>query len=102
MVDQTLRPRLWVCVDDGSSDSTGALVRRAAAQHDWIRVVRRSDRGFRKSGSGVIEAFNDGLRAIGGLPWDYLVKFDGDLSFVPSFFASCFERFAAEPKLGIG
>jgi glycosyltransferase involved in cell wall biosynthesis len=34
--------------------------------------------------------------------WDFLVKFDGDLSFSPDYFEQCFNRFASDPKLGIG
>lgn len=60
MVAQTVRPSLWVIVNDGSTDATGELADQAARQHPWIRVVHRPDRGFRKQGGGVIEAFYDG------------------------------------------
>lgn len=60
MIAQTLRPLRWVIVNDGSTDATGALADQAARAHDWIRVVHRPDRGFRKQGGGVIEAFYDG------------------------------------------
>jgi len=35
-------------------------------------------------------------------PWDFLAKFDGDLSFSADYFEQCFSRFASDPKLGIG
>lgn len=99
---QTVRPAEWVIVDDGSSDRTGAILDRYAAQHSWIRVVHRANRGYRKSGGGVIEAFYDGYNSLQCNDWDFVVKFDGDLSFAPDYFEKCFEHFRKEPKLGIG
>ena len=99
---QTVRPEEWIIVDDGSTDATGALVDRYAAQHSWIRVVHRTNRGFRKSGGGVMEAFYEGYRSMGCSDWDFLVKLDGDLTFEPNYFEQCFQRFTREPRLGIG
>jgi poly-beta-1,6-N-acetyl-D-glucosamine synthase len=99
---QTILPARWVLVNDGSHDNTGAIAEEAERSHPWIRVVHRSDRGFRKAGSGVVEAFYDGLKAVELYDWDFLVKLDGDLSFSPDYFESCFARFTADPTLGIG
>jgi hypothetical protein len=67
-----------------------------------VTVVRRSDRGFRQAGAGVIDAFYDGYTVVSGQSWVYLVKLDGDLSFAPDYFERCFNHFSAEPRLGIG
>jgi poly-beta-1,6-N-acetyl-D-glucosamine synthase len=99
---QTLRPLRWSIVNDGSTDDTGRLIDAAAKQQSWIRAVHRADRGFRKSGGGVIEAFYDGYRALGQTDWDYLVKFDADLSFEPDYFERCLNKFSEDPQLGIG
>jgi glycosyltransferase involved in cell wall biosynthesis len=101
MVAQTLRPSRWVIVDDGSGDDTGAVARRYAAQHDWIQVIKRVDRGCRKPGGGVVEAFYEGLRAAEQMPWEYLVKLDGDLSFGQHYFQRLFAYFGQVQRLGI-
>src|ERR1017187_579129 len=101
MVDQSARPVEWIIVNDGSKDRTGEIIDAAARQHPWIRGCHRADRGFRRSGGGVVEAFNDGYRALTCRDWDFMVKLDGDLSFEPRYFAQCFEYFDAEPKLGV-
>jgi poly-beta-1,6-N-acetyl-D-glucosamine synthase len=102
MAVQTLPPRQWVIVDDGSTDGTDAILEAAAREHDWITVVRRADRGFRKSGGGVVEAFDDGYAAVRDSDWDFIVKLDGDLSFERDYFEQCLSRFADDPRLGIG
>src|SRR5579863_7315394 len=92
---QTVLPERWVLVDDGSTDGTGALLDGAGKKYPWIRVIHRADRGFRKSGGGVIEAFYEGYNALQCNDWNFLVKLDGDLSFA-------FDYFRNDPKLGIG
>lgn len=99
---QTVRPTEWVIVDDGSTDSTGRILDRYADRYPWIRVVHRSNRGFRKSGAGVVEAFYDGFEAITYSNWEFVVKLDGDLTFDANYFEKCFDHFQSEPHLGIG
>lgn len=102
VVGQTIPPAQWIIVNDGSADDTARIVDQWASQHPWITHVRRADRGCRKSGSGVMEAFHDGLDKITTDSWDFLVKLDGDLSFEPRYFEQCFAEFTADPSLGIG
>lgn len=99
---QTIRPFRWVIVNDGSDDATGHIADEAARMFDWIRVVHRRDRGFRRSGGGVVETFYDGYQLVENEAWDFLTKLDGDLSFAPDYFETCFQQFEADLKLGIG
>jgi len=102
MVCQTMLPQAWIIVDDGSTDETAAMIDAASSKHPWIRAVHRPDRGARKPGGGVVEAFYDGYPLLADIAWDFLVKLDGDLSFYPDYFEQCFRRFDADPQLGIG
>jgi biofilm PGA synthesis N-glycosyltransferase PgaC len=102
MLAQTIRPVEWIIVNDGSTDGTASIIDQYAAQHPWIRPVHRANRGFRQAGAGVVEAFNDGLRALTTEYWSFIVKMDGDLTFESTYFQNCLEKFAREPRLGIG
>ena len=102
MTAQTRLPVEWVIVDDGSKDGTAVILEAAAACHPWVHICRRSDRGRRLPGLGVMQAVSEGLRCLATTEWDFLVKLDADVSFEPDYFARCLEHFAAEPRLGIG
>lgn len=102
VAQQSVLPAEWVIVNDGSTDNTGSVIDDAAAKFPWIRAIHRTNRGFRKSGGGVVEAFNDGYRMIHCKDWDFIVKLDGDLSFEQNYFSECFKNFNRNPKLGLG
>jgi glycosyltransferase involved in cell wall biosynthesis len=102
MVKQTVLPKEWVIVNDGSKDRTGQIIDDYACRFPWIKTVHRQDRGFRKSGGGVVEAFNEGYRASTCTDWEYIVKFDGDLRFDANYFEKCFEEFNYDSELGVG
>lgn len=102
LVSQTICPAAWVVVDDGSTDQTGEIADAAASRHGWIHVVHRPDRGFREPGTGVVQAFYDGLASTEIESAAYVVKLDGDLVFAPNYFECCLEHFDQDPHLGIG
>src|SRR6202171_2751716 len=64
VVRQTVLPQEWVIVNDGSKDKTGEIIEEYSRQYPWIRAVHRQDRGHRKWGAGIIEAFYDGFHAL--------------------------------------
>src|SRR5262249_32695115 len=43
-----------------------------------------------------------GFRTIRDPSWQFVAKFDGDLSFTGDYFEQCLRRFETNPKLGIG
>jgi glycosyltransferase involved in cell wall biosynthesis len=100
VVAQSVRPTLWVVVDDGSSDASPAILAEYAAKLPWLRVVRRSDRGHRAGGAGVVEAFYDGLAGVSLDAFDYLCKLDLDLELPPRYFEILCQRMEACPRLG--
>ena len=79
MAAQTVRPVTWVIVDDGSTDQTPQILAEAAARYDFIKVVRRENRGERKVGPGVIEAFYSGFGSVNTADYEFVCKMDADL-----------------------
>jgi glycosyltransferase involved in cell wall biosynthesis len=97
---QSIAPALWIVVDDGSTDETPAILSEYAARLPFLKVVRRTDRGRRSVGPGVIEAFYAGLEGADLLRFDYLCKLDMDLDLPPRYFELLMRRMENEPRLG--
>jgi biofilm PGA synthesis N-glycosyltransferase PgaC len=98
---QTVLPAQWVIVDDGSRDNTGGIIDAYAREYPWITALHRSDRGKRVPGTGVIETFYDGYKALTSADWQFIVKLDGDVGLNPDYFEQCFQRFQIDPALGM-
>jgi glycosyltransferase involved in cell wall biosynthesis len=98
---QTVRPRRWIIVDDGSSDGTCSIVETYRRRFGWIRLVKREDRGFRQVGSGVVDAFHFGFGYLDDADWRYIVKLDGDLELPTDYFEFLLGKFREIPALGI-
>ncbi len=97
---QSLPPACWVVVDDGSTDETPAILEEYARRLPYLRVVRRTDRGRRQVGPGVIEAFYAGLETVRLDDYDYVCKLDTDLELPPEYFELLVQRMESNPRLG--
>jgi biofilm PGA synthesis N-glycosyltransferase PgaC len=97
---QTVPPALWVVVDDGSKDDTPRILEEYAKKLPYLKIVKRTDRGQRAVGPGVIEAFYAGLETVKMEDFDYLCKLDVDLDLPPRYFELLMTRMEANPRLG--
>jgi hypothetical protein len=101
VADQTEPPALWVIVDDGSTDRTPAILREWAAKLPYIRIVTRPNRGERRLGGGVVDAFYDGYKTINPSEYDYICKFDLDLRMPATYFADVMDAMEADQRLAV-
>lgn len=97
---QSVPPTLWVVVDDGSTDETPVILEEYARRLPYLRVVKRSDRGRRQVGPGVIEAFYAGLETVRLEDFDYLCKLDMDLDLPERYFELLMARMEFNPRIG--
>jgi len=97
---QTIAPALWIIVDDGSTDQTPQILAEYAAKLPYLKIIRRENRGFRKLGGGVIDAFYAGYDTINPADFDYVCKLDLDLDLPPRYFETLMEKMEADPRIG--
>ena len=100
VIAQTHRPLEWVIVSDGSTDGTNAIVRAAAAQHPWIKLLELPPRAGRDF-AAVVKATEAGLRALTIDDYEFIGLLDSDVSFGPEYFACLLGEFTAAPRLGL-
>ena len=100
VIHQTILPREWVIVSDGSTDGTDDLVRQYIAEHPWIRLlpmVPRPGRSF----AAVVRNTEAGIRHLEFKDYRYLCLLDADVTFQPDYFEQLIQRFSDDPKLGL-
>ena len=97
---QTVQPSSWIVVDDGSTDETPAILAEYERRLPYLTVLRRTDRGRRQVGPGVVDAFYAGLETVPLDDYDYVCKLDTDLDLPSGYFEGLMQRMEAMPRLG--
>ncbi len=106
MVAQTIRPVIWVIVDDGSTDDTQNIIEDAMKAHGWIQSIRL-DSEVRDLGlhlAGIIKkGFSYAVSYCRGheIGCDYLGNLDGDLTLPPTFYENLMREFEKDSTLGV-
>jgi len=100
VVAQTVKPIKWIIVSDGSTDGTDEIVRRCAADHPWIELVRMPERRERHF-AGKVQAFNAGYARVRDLEYDLVASLDADISFDPDYFSFLLHKLVGDPTLGL-
>lgn len=97
---QTVLPAKWVIVNDGSTDDTGEIAARCAANFDWIEVVNlpvRKERNF----AAKVYAFRAGQERLAGIDYRVIGNLDADVTLEPDHFEFLMSRFQEDPDLGV-
>jgi glycosyltransferase involved in cell wall biosynthesis len=103
---QTVKPALWVIVDDGSTDNTLEIIEAAKKNHTWIHNMclnkNPRDVGIHYSSvciSGLNYAIEYCKRNI--IEYEYIGTVDADMSLEKTYFENLIKEFEKDPKLGI-
>lgn len=97
---QTVPPRKWVIVSDGSTDATDEIVAGFAKRHSTITLLRAGVIGER-SFSSKVGAFRAGEKALQDVAFDFIGNLDADVTFPPHYFERILSRFGTLPRLGV-
>ena len=100
LIVQTVLPKRWVIVSDGSTDGTDEIVEKYREGRPWLELVRLPERRERHFAAKV-QAINVGYGRVKDLAFDVVGNIDADVSFGPDFFEFLLGKFAAMPRLGV-
>ena len=100
VVAQTILPKRWVIVSDGSTDGTDEIVRRYQPGREWLELVRLPERKERNFAAKV-NAFNAGYERVKALEFDIIGNLDADVSFGEDYVEYLLGQFEAMPDLGV-
>ncbi len=104
---QTLLPRRWVIVSDGSTDGTDDLIKGLSHRHTFIVYARQEKRPEdQKRREKVTIAQARAMRAARELCKDikyaYLGNLDVDVRLPREYYATIIDRMERDPRIGIG
>lgn len=98
---QTIVPRAWAIVDNGSTDGTLGVAGELRSAHGWIEVQSLPGSTSADRGAPVVRALQAGITALACDPPEILVNVDADISMEPDYFERLLGKFDADPALGI-
>jgi len=100
VISQTILPKKWVIVSDGSTDRTDEIVNQYSKRYKWIKLLRmpeHRDYHFVAKAS----CFNAGYHLVKKLKYDIIANLDADISFEEDYFEFLLEKFLQFPDLGV-
>jgi glycosyltransferase involved in cell wall biosynthesis len=100
ILEQTEPPNWIYVVDDGSSDDTPVIVADLAIRSPMIRLLRVADRGHRRMGEGVVQAFTAAYEECKTEAFTYLSKMDADLILPQVYFEVLLGFLEHHPEFG--
>lgn len=100
VISQTITPRKWVIVSDGSNDETEKIVSQYSSKHNFIQLL--SIQGdLKRSTASKVYAINKGLKTIESIDYQFIGNVDADIEFGSNYFENLLEKFNNDIRLGI-
>lgn len=107
MAEQTIKPLVWVIVDDASTDNTHEILKEVKEKYEWIQSIQleensKRDLGFHLS-SVMKKAFDFGIEYCmkNKIDYEYLGNVDGDIILEKMFFEKLINEFEKDVMLGV-
>jgi len=106
VIGQTIKPVLWVIVDDGSTDSSPDIIKELEKEYSWIKSIRLPEhpRDITSHYSHVCKKgfdFAIDYCSQQGLEYQYVALLDADTLLEKTYFEKLINEFERDESLGI-
>src|SRR2546427_9081165 len=106
IANQTVAPRLWVIVDDGSTDRTSLIIENLKRQWNWIASTRLPERArdlHHHYAEVCTKGFNLACSNLdeNGINYEFVGLIDADTVVEPRYFEKLLDEFKKDLKLGL-
>ena len=103
---QTVKPVLWIIVDDGSTDNSPQIIESAKKKHDWIHSIHLNEtaRDLTIHYASVCDIGLDyGLKYCdeNKIEYEYIAIVDADMNLESTYFENLIKEFVKDSNLGI-
>jgi len=106
MTAQTIKPALWVIVNDGSTDRTGEIIAEVEEKYEWIKGLHL-EKCEEYMGTHLAYVCNKGFEFAReycdreSVSYEYIALVDADNILEARYFEKLIEEFEKDEKLGI-
>ena len=101
VITQTILPKKWVVVSDGSTDGTDKIVNDYSIICDFIQLIRVDGNNRKANFASKVNAINVGYQQVRNLTYDFIGNLDADVTFESDYYESILRKFQQSPRLGI-
>ena len=103
ILQQALSPKMWIIVNDDSTDETQVIIEQLADKYDFIQGVNNKKDSNVHNYALKIQAFNKGYEYLKTLKidYDYIGNLDADMTLPSDYYEKIIIEFNLNPKLGI-
>lgn len=106
LIKQTIKPKLWLIVDDGSTDGTPVITKNLEYKYNWIKTIRLPPRPrditfhyayVCKRGFDYIIEYCEKI----AIDYEFIGLLDADTVLVNNYFGNLINEFKKDKNLGI-
>lgn len=101
VLSQSVLPRKWVIVSDGSTDATEIIVNKYTKEHPFIQLIRKEPDQEMKGFTSKVHALGMGVELLKSVDYFLIGHLDADITLEQEYYAIILDKFNNQPKLGI-